>query len=207
MFMETTQITSIIRTALATMSPTLNLGALLLISASCIPGDAQVFQGVPNPPRMTRDQLAQILKNSRKLQVSIKLDRDVYFPWEEPNATITVQNLTSVVLEVLDPIQIGGLNLLVRDPSKLKSWGTEWMHLTPEPRGGHVGLDASSRFMNPGEKLQIDYSSAEGCMDRKMDWGWSNCHLPEREGEYRLEYTYVSLVAAQFRIVWPQLEQ
>ena len=29
----------------------------------------------------------------------------------------------------------------------------------------------------------------------------------EREGEYRLEYTYVSLVSAQFRIVWPQLEQ
>jgi len=70
------------------------IGTFLLILVSGVPGSAQVVQGTPNPPRLTPDQLTQILKNSRKLQVSLKLDRDVYFPGEEPNATITVQNST-----------------------------------------------------------------------------------------------------------------
>lgn len=136
------------------------------------PVSSQVVPGIPQPARITREQLTQIVKNTRKLQVRVTLDRDSYFPGEEPTATITVENRTPQVLEVLDPMQIGRLNLMVRDPSKLKSWGTEWVHLDPE-RGAaeELGLDAPSRFLNPSEKIQIDYSSPDRCMENKLGRG------------------------------------
>lgn len=180
------------------------------IAASSVASNAQF---APQVGRLTPAQLTEILKNTGKLQVSMKLDRDVYFPGEEPGITITVQNPTTQVLEVLSPFQTGEINILVRDPSRLKSAGTEWRHLNPHPVGLEApSLDAPSRWMNPGEKIQSDYSgSAEGCMDKKLGaaaYGrWFNCRFPISEGEYQIQYTYPQGAVANFSIVWPKLEQ
>jgi len=163
---------------------------------------------IEKPSLITEAQLRQLIKNTSRLKVTVALDRDVYFPGEEAKVSLVVKNTTSDVLQVLEPFTVGtgGLNILVHEPAKIKTWGTEWFFLRPHQTGvAELALDAPSRYMQPGEELRLQFTLAEGCKDRKTQI-LADCHLPEPEGEYRLQYNYLPIASALFRIVVPRLE-
>ncbi|MCC6368293.1 MAG: hypothetical protein IT165_32605 [Bryobacterales bacterium] len=65
--------------------------------------------------------------------MSLKLDRDVYFPGEEPIVSVLFRNPTSQVLQVPEPVQggAGGINLLEaeHDLATVKLLGSPWRHI------------------------------------------------------------------------------
>lgn len=175
-----------------------------MLSSAVSPGYCQ-----QDPQRKPSDRVLQFTKNAEKLKVTVGLDRAVYFPGEQTIVTVLYQNPTSQILEVPEPIQggSGGFNVLEPETNpSLRQLGTAWRQKSAHPSEGNVlPDDARSRLVNPGDTLRIEYSSAEGCLGKKVGW---NCTLPESQGEYQIEYTYsLPSAKAQFRIVWPKLEQ
>src|SRR5258708_3681494 len=77
----------------------------------------------------TREQIAEIRRNTHRLRVSVKVDRDIYFPGEEATINVSVENPTSQMLEVIEPFRsdTGSLELMARIPSKTAR--PEWMYL------------------------------------------------------------------------------
>ncbi|MCC6390694.1 MAG: hypothetical protein IT167_08830 [Bryobacterales bacterium] len=164
------------------------------------------------PYRPTPERILQLARDARKLQVSLQLDRDVYFPGEEPIVSVLFHNPTSQVLQIPEPLQggAGGINLLEaeHDPVTVKRLGSPWRYMRAHPFDwNNLPDDARSRLVQPGETFQIDVSTTDGCLGKSGRWqGW-DCTFPESEGEYQIEYTYSSAAKAQFRIVWPRVER
>ncbi|MCC6368295.1 MAG: hypothetical protein IT165_32615 [Bryobacterales bacterium] len=106
------------------------------------------------------------------------MDRDVYFPGEEPIVSVLFHNPTSQVLQVPEPIQggAGGFNLLEAEhnPATVKRLGSPWRYMRAHPFDwNNLPDDARSRLVQPGETFQIDVSTTDGCLGKSRLWqGW-----------------------------------
>src|SRR5258708_6519212 len=102
------------------------------------------------PQTGSSDRQSEIAKNSAKLAVTVKLDRDVYFPGEDAQITVRVVNPTPEILEVPTPFDVrtGGLNLMERNGRRRPELPpSEWVFSWAHPVGMH-----SHQIVVEGEK-------------------------------------------------------
>ena len=166
------------------------------------------------PQTGTSDRQYGIAKNSAKLTVTLKLDRDVYFPGEDAQITVRVANPGPEILEVRAPFDVrtGGLNLLERNHRGLHGLPpSEWIFISSHPVGMHshdieiVGEkvpDPPTIWLAANQPMERTFWISDACGQKIAFVGV--CRLPEDEGEYRVTYWNA---AAQFHIVGPKLEQ
>jgi len=191
---------------------------LLLASAGVGQGQTVTATGTSSSVR-TAEQIKQLVLNTRKLQVTVEMDRQVYFPGEDAEIKITVANVSPTVLEVLQPfdIQTGGVDLSTYyDSSKPKADPRSWRGRLSERLGG-FGVwapNAPTVWIGPMQKLEMKYAnsdptsySATDSVGRKIASVCNDCMMTEEEGEHRLCYSYGPGACADFSVVWPVLEQ
>ena len=148
------------------------------------------------------DRLIQLKRNTLELSVQLKLDRKEYLAGEDATLTITVVNPTSKALEVLEPFNIktGGINLQVKDPSKVAEFGTEWWGHS-HPFSG-PSLDAPSVILQPGTTLERKFRLSDDHFGLKLPILRG---MPGKPGEYRLVYSYGGNLI-EFQVIVPRLE-
>ncbi len=102
---------------------------------------------------------AGIERNSRRMDVTLTLDRPDYLPGEIINARVIVTNTTPELLEVFDPSSgdfgIGASRFIVL--SKLEhpdpDSGSEWS-MWPDYDGRHPFCSASTIWLQPGRSIE-----------------------------------------------------
>ena len=188
-----------------------NFGRAVLIVSSLLflPnfGESQIHVDTGQPGRLTHAQFKELLKSTSKLDVSLQLDRSIYFPGEDMSVSLAISNRTGQALEVFEPLKAGtgGINLDKKDDSYLKAMGTIWKPLAPHPTGAYeIGSNAPARWMSPGEKAELSFLASDG--DAAKRGMLSDYAAPEREGEYRIRYGYGHGASATFSVVYPKLE-
>lgn len=170
-------------------------------------GESQIIIGTGQPGRLSAAQITALVNSTRKLDVSLQLDRSIYFPGEDISFSIAISNRTGQVLEVLEPMHIrtGGINLYQKDVLYLKETGTMWKPLAPHPTGpSEIGSNVPTRWINPAENVASSFRASDGDAAKH-----SLLYLyaaPEREGDYQLQYGYGHGASATFSIVYPKLE-
>jgi hypothetical protein len=160
-----------------------------------------------------------LFDNTRKLQVTLQLDKQIYFPNEDATLTITIANSGATPLEVFEPLssRTGGVNMYFQgDPAKPASNLRSWRRLSPHPYGPLEGVDgdAPAVWIFPGQPatkkcIVSDPSSrapvkANGLVSMSVCDGF---HMTEYEGDYQIRYNYGPGAAVGFSVVWPQFEQ
>jgi len=167
----------------------------------------------PGPPGPNLKRILDLENNRMKLDVSVRMDRDVYFPGEDAQVTVRVVNPTAQILEVPEPFdeRTGNVSIMARGTGDLKN---DWVVVSGG--GGHGPViavpDANlpvqpAVWISPNQPLETTFwLSAAGCHGHAVPFV-KVCQLEEREGEYRLGYGYTAKAFATFRVVWPQLEQ
>ena len=165
------------------------------------------------PQTGSTDRQYEIAKNSAKLTVTVKLDRDVYFPGEDAQITVRVVNPTPGILEVRAPFEVrtGGLNLMERNGRRRPDLPpSEWIFRSSHPVGMHshdivvIGEkvpDPPTIWLPPNQPMERTFWIFDACEQKIAFVGV--CRLLEEEGEYKVTYWNA---AAQFRIAWPKLE-
>lgn len=165
-----------------------------------------------DPSARSLETYLKILDNTRKLALSMKLDRSEYFPGEDATLAISIFNPTSVALEVFAPFH-GQIDLYGRFGD------ASWAPLVPHPSngieeyaprggqesvkiGGGARIERTFVFADPGTR---HIRTERGPTDATTVC--TGCMIPEQEGEYRLCYTYGHQSCAGFRLVIPILEQ
>ncbi len=139
--------------------------------------------------------------NTAKIAVSIKMDRDVYFPGELYQATIEVTNPTSAPLLVEAPFQEYGCVSVERKAG-------DKLIPTQDPRMGGGCRDhgpAPTITLGPGERRQavLDVFGFNGTGWPSVTAGSGMLFDP---GDYVLRYDYGGGAQAPFAIVVPKLE-
>src|SRR5258707_10728368 len=81
-------------------------------------GGAVGFAQEPRGPEFTPAQkrLFGLLSNRTKLDITLHLDRDIYFPGEEPEIAIRVVNPTAETLEIPAPFEYRGGHVMFLRP-------------------------------------------------------------------------------------------
>jgi hypothetical protein len=155
-------------------------------------------------------QLHDLSVSKSKLEVTTKLDRDIYFPGEDAQVTIVVANPTAQILEVPTPfdLQTGFVHLYVRGTGSLQN---DWVE-TGSLVSGHGIVEVGkpvvppTTWISPVQPLTRTFWLSEaGCNHHIVPYV-GPCQLEETEGEFRLWYTYGANAYATFRVVWPQFE-
>src|SRR5689334_21351118 len=84
------------------------------------------------------DAQLEMARQMTKLQVTLELDRKIYFPGEDATLTITVANPTTGALQALNPF---GFRIWVDryDPTRQNQYQTEWLSTAPDE--GDLGLE------------------------------------------------------------------
>ena len=154
------------------------------------------------------ERLRQLEKDQAKLDVKVKLDRELYFPGEDAHVALTVVNTTPGILEVPTPFdrETGGVvtmapgNGPLDPPWVVVSLGFTGHGPVVVPREPVI---PPTTWLPPGHPLEKAFWLSEaGC--RKLPFV-GPCEIEEKEGEYRLAFGYGAF--APFRVVWPQFEQ
>jgi hypothetical protein len=192
-----------------------------LILACCIFGAASRAAAqvvVRGEPVRSPQEYQRLLDNTRKLQVTLQLDKQVYFPNEDAILTITIANPGATPLEVFEPLssRTGGVNIYFQgDPAKPASNLRSWRRLSPHPYGGPYegDGDAPAVWLFPGQPatkkcIVSDPSSrapvkANGLVSMSVCDGF---HMMEYEGEYQIRYNYGPGAVVGFSVVWPRFE-
>lgn len=163
---------------------------------------SQIYFDLPVDPRAKR-----IDANTSRLQVSIALDKKVYFPGEALDITVTVRNPTNEALEVWEPFHptCGGLDLLKKGTERARELGVEFSHLSPSPYSGAPPRpDRPVVMLQPNESRTKQLRSDDdglGIMEGSdMSLG------AQSPGTFRLVYSYARAAYAEFEIVMPALE-
>jgi len=170
---------------------------------------AQVhIQGGPGGPSV--EKLHELWRNTGRLLGTLQLDRQVYFPAEDATLKITITNPTSQTMEVYDALHIqnGQISLYRRDPLRKNPYGAEWLPLNPS---GH-NSGGPTIFIQPGQPLEKEFVFSDPATRSPRDAQGKlkadicgECRIPEQEGEYR--FLFRGGAQADFRVVWPSLEQ
>ncbi len=176
---------------------------------------AALASATAGPQTGSSDRQYEIAKNSAKLTVTVKLDRDVYFPGEDAQITVRVVNPTPETLEVHAPFDVrtGGLNLMERNGRRRPELPpSEWVFSWAHPVGmyshqivveGEKAPEPPTIWLSPNQPMErMFWASDTGCGQNIPFAGV--CTLPGEEGKYRV--TYWNAVA-QFRIAHPTLER
>lgn len=183
---------------------------MLLKSVIFLACCAQVFGQVPS----AGDQAAssrrwQLGLNQKKLDISLTLDRDVYFPGEDAQVTIRIQNPTSQALEIPEPFNTltGCVGIKRPRPGSNQS---EWVYAWSNCGGGSVGIGdlpvPPTVWISPNQPIQRTFWLSDlGCVKPGTSFVGA-CHLNEAEGAYRVVYDYDIRAFAVYRIVWPDFE-
>ena len=193
-----------------------------LILACCILGAAshaiaQVV--VRGEPVRSPQEYQRLLDNTRKLQVTLQLDKEKYFPGEDATLTITIANPSATPLEVFEPLssRTGGVNVYFQgDPANPAPNPHSWRRLSPHPYGPLEGVDrdAPAVWVFPGQpatkKCIVSDPSSRAPVKANGRVSMSVCDgfgMMEFEGDYQIRYNYGSGAAVGFTVVWPQFEQ
>jgi hypothetical protein len=140
--------------------------------------------GIPaNPTSSQRERIASknsLLERTRRLKVSISLDRPTYLLGENIRIQITIQNPTALPLEVLAPFHCatGGINAYwLRDK--------QWQELLPEPfEFGTLADEPPVALIGGWQQLERSFESSDrlGCNPALVQ--------PHFPGLYRIQYSY-----------------
>jgi hypothetical protein len=187
--------------------------------AACLTGPSARSQ----PPQFNAERaerqkkLPELAANRSKLDVMLRLDREVYFTGEDAEITIRVVNPRPEILEVPAPFEVltGGVNLMERNGKRYPLLdSSQWVPNSAHPIGGsgpvvvagYVPPLPPTIWLPPYQPIEKTFRLSEGgCSSETPFIGV--CGLPKEEGEYRLVYDYHYKAFAQFRIVYPKLEQ
>lgn len=187
------------------------------VSSAASSAAAQIV--VHGAPVRSPQEYQRLFDNTRKLQVSLQLDKEIYFPNEDATLTITVTNPGATPLEVLEPLssRTGGVNVYFQgDPAKPASNLRSWRRLSPHPYGGPYegDADAPAVWIFPGQpatkKCIISDPSSRAPVKAKGLVSTSVCdgfRMMEYEGDYQIHYNYGPGAVVGLRVVWPQFEQ
>lgn len=161
-------------------------------------------------PQATQPQsLSYILgvhQNTKQLRVELKLDREVYFPGEMAELTVTITNPTSRALLVEEPLSVGSgdIGLVVQRADHFEA-------VAQKTRDGFiiVGTGATEPtvhtvLMQPGEQRQRTIRTDDAMFDDDeiMDLTIDG-FLPLEAGHYVFGYGYGSGASVAFDIVQP----
>ena len=175
-------------------------------------------QSVPlraGAPLRSPQAYQKILDNTRKLEVTLTLDRHSYFPNEEIELTVQVRNPTSSILEVLEPLHPsnGQIHLYAHDSGKPRSDPRSWRRVD-SGESGPDDVDAPAVWLGAAQQNAKKFLSSDAEHGRAVDaHGIASaticgmCESPEDEGEYEYRYGYGLSGRAGFSVVSPRLEQ
>src|SRR5437870_3585424 len=136
-------------------------------------------------------RLEDLNRNRQKLELSVHMDRAVYFPGEDAEVTIRVVNPTATSLEVPEPFhtETGNVNLLKKGPLPL-----QWVYgnAAAGASGDSIITSAPPRippttWLAPYQKVEKTFWLSEAGCGRSLPFV-TPCQLEEAEGEYRLAY-------------------
>jgi hypothetical protein len=194
----------------------------LIIFACCVSSAASSAAAqvvVHGTPVRSPQEYQRLSDNTRKLQVTLHVDKEVYFPNEDATLTITITNPGATPIEVLEPLssRTGGVNVYFQgDPAKPASNLRSWRRLSPHPYGGPYegDGDAPAVWIFPGQpatkKCIVSDPSSRAPVKANGLGSMSVCDgfgMMEYEGDYQIRYNYGPGAAVGFRVVWPQFEQ
>jgi hypothetical protein len=153
---------------------------------------------------------SRLAKNHSKLKVTLKLDREEYFPGEIAELTITIQNPTSEKLQVRKPFtpETGTLDLLEKNNIMAKAYGLEYGPIGAGPYvievAGTVKPPEPTVRMKPGVTFVRRFHSYDrGICDVSDCKAILAGSAPPRAGEFRLTYWGGHV---DFRVVMPVFE-
>ena len=183
----------------------LTISIILLLSRS---GRSQIRIDTGQPGRLTHAQFKELAKSTSKLDISLQLDRSIYFPGEDMSVSLAISNQTGQALEVFEPLnrRTGRIELYKKAISPIKEEGLIWMPMAPQHHINTNGIDsnAPTRWITPGEKIELKFLTSDSDAAKRNIL--SNYAAPEREDEYQIRYGYGRVASATFRVVYPKLE-
>jgi hypothetical protein len=193
----------------------------LIVAAvtACLPEPSARSQSPQFGPQAAGRQkkLQELAANRSKLDVMLRLDREVYFTGEDAEITIRVVNPRPEILEVPVPFAVltGGVNLMERNGKRYSLLDSlEWVYSSSHPIGGSGPVVLVGYVPPLPPTIQLPPYQAIEKTFRLSESGFSSetpfigvRGLPVGEGEYRLIYDYNYKAFAQFRVVYPRLEQ
>ncbi|MBN8731348.1 MAG: hypothetical protein J0L64_12455 [Acidobacteria bacterium] len=188
---------------------------LFMFAAIALSGSSQ-----PIPVGATHHQRARMLdQNTRKLECTLRLDREVYLAGEAATAHVTLSNPAPELLEVYDPLSNGGLNLLrLATERELQEPGITagpYRYISPHPNKGWSGrfvwsdemaAELKTVWFKPGEKRMLEIRSFDP-LPRTPDMMWpSGSSVPTHSGEYQMWFSYCTDARVGFRVIQPVFE-
>ena len=157
-------------------------------------------------PGQTREEISAanevLIQNKLKLDVSMTVDRPVYFAGESGEITITVKNNTQAALQVLEPF-----NSITGCIDLLRKVSTTYELVAPEPAcNGYVEMVLPSIVMAPGGQLTQTISSSDPFVFGLPTPVFSATSFPQDAGDYALRYQFAPNSPVMFSVVAPKVE-
>jgi hypothetical protein len=148
----------------------------------------------------------ELRANRANLAVSLTLDRDVYFPGEDAQVTIRIVNPTSQMMEVPEPFNplTGFLSVMHRGGPLDPVWVPDqvrtenWVGIPPPP---------PAVWISPGQSIEKTFWLSDPAFPKNGTSFVESRDVHEREGLFRVSYSYDDRAFAQYQVVWPQFEQ
>jgi hypothetical protein len=155
-------------------------------------------------------RIDQIPNNMGKVVVTLKLDREVYFPGELGNLTITVQNPTAQDLVIWKPFEseTGAVVLLQKAGVSARARGTEYGPVSPDPYVINISTISEqplpTAIIRSGEQLGKTAQFFDRILGRTPEsMLLLTGSAPPQAGDFRVEYWGQS---ADFQVVAPVFE-
>ena len=188
-----------------------------LICCSVLLANSGLAQVVVTSGQQTRTPQAyqQLVANTNKLQVTLQLDRQEYFPHEDASLTLTITNPGDAPLEVIEPLvpRTGGTNVYFHDSAKPASDPRSWHRISPHENGVAYfeDRDVPTAWVLPGQSVtkkcllsDIESRAPLDAQGRRTVTVCQGFHMMSDEGDYQNRYNYGRGAVADFRVVWPQ---
>ena len=139
---------------------------------------------------------SQIAKNTRRMNVTMELDRKVYFPHEPMIITVTVSNPTTTALEVIEPLSRASGAIVVEEEDGFGLAGD----LPASPFQVAWASGATTRTIAAGEQIKMSITTSETL----LPWT-STLSYSDDAGLYHLVYLYGGTARVEFFIKYPRI--